>query len=340
MTISVSSLDVPFAYRANAAARDGVETSLERLATGKRINRGADDPSGLQTAEQLRSDLTSLNKKIDAWTLSITRHEAEEGPLAAVDDLLTDLSGLIVTASNGSALSDDERGALQIEVNSILDAIDLTLSQARHRGELLFKGLNTKSLGQQAVLVRAEDAEDRSLKVLDDRIRDRLLSDEAEDIREAGGDPREIDQDGDERVATTARLSDLRDLLSLDGDYLEAAREVVDSALGEIDGRRAAAGSRVNSLQSLIDGALVEVENLSSALSLIEDTDFAKETASLVRNQLLEETSRMAIMIGRQQAMSVLKLVEAAEVNGAVANAAIVNSFGTKTTIRKITSGI
>ncbi|MBX9735774.1 MAG: hypothetical protein K2X32_02515, partial [Phycisphaerales bacterium] len=97
---------------------------IERLATGKRINRGADDPAGLIASENLINKEVELTKQIESVTRRQYQYGATEGGLSVISDLLTSLNGLVVRGGDRSTLSTAERESLQVEANSIIQTID------------------------------------------------------------------------------------------------------------------------------------------------------------------------------------------------------------------------
>lgn len=129
------------AQRNYASATDVVDTSLERLATGKRINRAGDDPSGMIAAENLKLELESLDKQITGLTRTNLSLAATEGHLQVVNDLAQELNGLIVTAANRDGLGDNELTGIQTEITSILDALALIEQTATFQGARTLRGI-------------------------------------------------------------------------------------------------------------------------------------------------------------------------------------------------------
>ena len=115
----------------NALAR-----SLQRLTTGLRINRGADDPSGLIVSELLRADMASLGQAIDNSQRAINIVATAEGALNEVSVMLASIRELVVEAASSGALSDDEIAANQLQVDSAIASID------RISNTTTFGGLN------------------------------------------------------------------------------------------------------------------------------------------------------------------------------------------------------
>jgi len=88
-----------------------LNTRLERLATGLRINRGADDPAGLIASEGLRSEIRSISQAIDNSTRATNVVSTAEGALTEVSALLVQLQDLVVQTANEGALTDNEVAA-------------------------------------------------------------------------------------------------------------------------------------------------------------------------------------------------------------------------------------
>lgn len=104
--------------------QDDLNLRLERLSTGLRINRGADDPSGLIASERLRSEIRTLHQAVENSGRAANVISTAEGALNEVSSLLLDLQSLIVEAANSGGLTDAEINANQVQIDSILSSID------------------------------------------------------------------------------------------------------------------------------------------------------------------------------------------------------------------------
>src|SRR5690606_32268266 len=98
--------------------------SLERLSTGLAINRGADDPAGLIASEKLRAEKAAIGAAIGNAERADQILNIAEGGLQEINNLLVELQSLIGQTANDAGLSDDERKANQLQVDSILQTID------------------------------------------------------------------------------------------------------------------------------------------------------------------------------------------------------------------------
>lgn len=114
--------------------------SLERLSTGLKINRGADDPAGLIASENLRSEKVSIEAAIGNAERADQVVNIAEGGLQEVNSLLLELQSLVGESANDAGLSQDERAANQQQIDSILQTIDRISSTTSFQGTKLLNG--------------------------------------------------------------------------------------------------------------------------------------------------------------------------------------------------------
>ena len=113
---------------------------LERLSSGLRINRGADDPAGLIASEGLRSELRGLGAAIENSERAINVISTADGALREVSALLLDIRGLINRSANEGALSPTEVQANQLQIDSILESINRIANTTQFNGKKLLNG--------------------------------------------------------------------------------------------------------------------------------------------------------------------------------------------------------
>lgn len=123
-------------------ARNQVEldTRIQRLSTGLRINRGADDPAGLIISERIRSDIAGVDQGIKNSNRASSVISTTEAALAEVNDLLNSIRSLIVEAANTGAGSAAEREANQLQIDSAIDSITRISNTASFGGLRLLDG--------------------------------------------------------------------------------------------------------------------------------------------------------------------------------------------------------
>jgi len=117
-----------------------LNTALERLSTGLRINRGKDDPAGLIASEALKAEITSLNSAIDNSERADQVVNIAEGGLQEISGLLEELQGLLVSSANTAGLSQAEKEANQDQIDSILGTVDRLASSTNFQGIKLLNG--------------------------------------------------------------------------------------------------------------------------------------------------------------------------------------------------------
>lgn len=117
-----------------------LQTALNRLSTGLRINSGKDDPAGLIGSENLRRDITATRRAIGNSERAGHMIATADSALGQVSNLLNDIRGLIVEAANSGALSDEQIAANQLQVDSSLEAIDRIAKTTTFQGRSLLDG--------------------------------------------------------------------------------------------------------------------------------------------------------------------------------------------------------
>ena len=122
------------------ANTQSVNRSLERLSSGLRINRGADDPAGLIASESLRSEIRGISTAISNSERAINVISTADAALGEVSKLLLDIKALVVQTANDGALSRDEIEANQQQIDSLLTSIDRIANSTQFNGKKLLNG--------------------------------------------------------------------------------------------------------------------------------------------------------------------------------------------------------
>jgi flagellin len=117
-----------------------LDQTLSRLATGLRINRGADDPAGLIVSERLRSDIAGIDQGIKNSERASNVIATAEGSLTEVSDLLNSIKALVVEAANTGAFSQEEIEANQLQIDSAIESITRISNTASFGGLKLLNG--------------------------------------------------------------------------------------------------------------------------------------------------------------------------------------------------------
>lgn len=252
------------AQRQVSQANAAFNSSLMKLATGSRINRGADDPAGLIASQQLDSALASL----DAESRSMERADAvantADGALAEISGLLSDANAAAVSMANTAGMSQAEREAHQMEIDSAMQSVDRIASTSTFNGQKLLDGSMTLSVGDASVSIG--NASIGSIGATSSAAGNFTIA----DIQSGGA------------------LSPMNNP--------QGAQQSIASAISEIATMRGQIGSfQSTALEPMQRANAAAFENTSAAYSAIHDTDYASETATLSRAQILSASSMRAL---------------------------------------------
>lgn len=128
------------AQRNLAISQSSLTRSLERLSSGLKINRGADNPAGLIVSERLRSEIAVVKQAVNNNARAINVIATTEGALNESQSLLTDIQSLLVEAANRGAFSDDEIAANQLQIDAAIDSITRIANTTTFAGRKLING--------------------------------------------------------------------------------------------------------------------------------------------------------------------------------------------------------
>lgn len=255
-----------------------LNVSYERLSSGFRINRAADDAAGLQITDRLTSQIQGLNQAVRNANDAISLVQTAEGALGETTVALQRIRQLAVQAQNGINSSSD-RLALQKEVSALKTEITRISTDTQFNGVDILAGTFSASF-----LVGANSGQTISVNLSATNIQGVTGSFSAQGLSV-----------GAATVATAAGAS--------------AVLVSVDTALSAIGGARADLGALQNRFQSTIRNLSNITENVSSARSRIRDTDFASETAQLTRNQIIQQASTTVLSQANQRPQAALQLL-------------------------------
>ena len=253
-----------------------VNQSVRNLATGLRINSGADGPAQLISSESLRATLAFLEHEVSSLQRTDQVANSADAALGEVSDLLGEANALEVQLANSGALSSSEQAAIQSEIDSILQEVD------RIGGTTTFNGQNL--LDGTATLRAARDTQDidavstRAVGAVEINGNDYVLAD----------------------VGSAGRLAD---------DHA-AAQQVIDAAITDIANARARIGGfQSNTVASRISAFSTAIENITAAEAVVRGADFALETAALARSSALRSASLLALADANESQSLVLDLL-------------------------------
>ena len=251
------------------------QESLERLSSGSRINKAADNAAGLAIASRLQANSRGLAQATRNASEGISYVQITEGALNETTNILVRLRELAVNASSdtvgdsGRALLDVERHQLQEEVDRIAHSTE-------------FNGIK---------LINGEGESDLSFHVTAN-----------------GGENSKIHYDASQTDATTSTLG-IDGLNIADKESAEDGVSSLDFALDQISSYRASLGAVQSRLQSTVNNLQTQKINGDNARSVIQDSDVAAEASQLARSNVIQQAAISSLSSANMIPNAALKLV-------------------------------
>ena len=262
---------------------DRLAQSVERIASGIRINRGADDAAGLAISEALRSDIRGLRQAVRNANDGISLINVAEGALNEQSSILIRLRELASQAATGTVGS-TERATIQLEFTALRNEIDRIANTTQFNGQGLVDGslASTVSSTNQVFIQVGIDSGVNSQINLNTEI--------------------------NLQAVTSSSLG--VDVLSVTAaDAALTTLDSINTAISQVTQSRGSVGAVQNRLTRSVANLSVSIENLQAAESAIRDADIAGEIATLTRNQILVQTSTAMVGQANLIPQSILQLL-------------------------------
>jgi flagellin len=263
--------------------------TLQRLASGERINTGADDPAGLEIADSLQANTQALNQAVQNANNGVAVSQIADGALQEITNLLTTAVTLAEEAATGT-VDATGRTALNTEYQSIQAEIARIASTTNYNGNNIFTtgGLN----GSLSVFV-GDITGSSSISVTISTITADNTNGTVSNLGGANG-------------ANGANLASI-DLTSIAG--ASSALTTLKGAINDVATMRGQIGAGINRLQSAVSVLQTESQNTQSAESTIRDANVAQEVSNLTKYQILAQTGMAALAQANTSSQLVLKLL-------------------------------
>jgi len=248
-----------------------LNSTLEQLSTGQRINSGADDPAGLAIANGLSANVAALNQSIANANDGVGSLQVADGAYSQITSLLNTAVSIATEAATGT-VSSAQRGSLDAEYQQILQEIDRIGSTTTYNGTSVFTATATS--------IYLTDAVSNST------------------IATTVG-----------ALSQTALALNGTVLTGNDGTNAQDALTKIDAAIQTVSNDRGAIGAAVNRLQDAANVMNTQVQNLTAAESNIMSADIPSTVSNLSRLSVLSQTGLAALAQANSQQQAILKLV-------------------------------
>ncbi|MCW5817177.1 MAG: flagellin FliC [Labilithrix sp.] len=255
-----------------AKSQEALKTSFARLASGMRINSAADDAAGLGVAKSMNAQVRSYAVAERNTNDGISMLQTADGGAEQVHGLLTRMRELAVQASNGS-MSANDYANIDKEYQQNLQEIDRVTSSVQFNGINLLSGATASKSFQVGIGTATTD-----------RI--------------------SVDFGGVDSTSLSVNASKVDSF-----DDAQAAITSLDAAIQTLSGKRAQFGASMNRFSAAVTNLQSMQTNTAAALSRIQDTDIASETANLSKNQVLSQAGAAILSQANQTPQVALSLL-------------------------------
>ena len=277
------------AYRNLSSNASNGQKNLEKLSSGYRINRSADDAAGLAISEQMRSKINGLDQATSNANDAIGLIQTAEGALTETHSMLQRMVTLATQSANGTYNS-TARGAITAEVTALKEELNRIASTTDYNG---VKPLNTGNAPGAAPAVGGGTPTPAPA---------------------AGGIVVQIGPTAGETltIATAKMGSTALGVNAVDVSTVSKANSAIttiNKAINSVSTHRAKLGASQNRLEHTINNLKTTNENMTAAESRIRDTDMAKEMAAFTKNNILNQAAQSMLSQANQQPQGVLSLL-------------------------------
>ncbi len=248
--------------------------SIERLSSGLRINRAADDAAGLAVSEIMRSQIRGMNVASRNAQDGVSMVQVADGAISAVTDMLQRMRDLAVQAANGT-FSDQQRANLDAEVQQVVQELNRVGTDTEFNGIKILAGSIATAASAVTLQVGANGGQSIAFTI---------STVSASDLGVSGI-----------AVSTAASAS--------------AAIASLDAAINNLTTNRATLGAIQNRLEQTINRLGLTAENLQAAESRIRDADMAKEMIDFTKAQILQQSGTAMLSQANLAPQSVLSLL-------------------------------
>ena len=270
-----------------------LNSAIERMTTGSKINRAADNAAGFSIARKWEVQLSSLDVAADNAASGADMLTTLEDNYALVSSHVQRIRDLTEQAANGT-YGDESKTAIQAEITSRLEEIDRIAASCE------FNGKNLMDSTTSGVSIQVGLGKDEHSRISLD---DTLFADSKVislfNLTEGSTDAEKIENFAKKcagKVATAG--STAKDMLT-----------TIDSALTTISGKVTKIGAAQNRIESAMESIAVQYENVTSSLSTIKDADVAKESAKYIKAQILQQAAATLLSTANQSPSIALQLI-------------------------------
>ena len=288
MAVVNTNVNASIAQNALVKNERNMNTAMERLSTGQRINGAKDDAAGLAISSRMTSQIRGLEAGVRNANDAISMVNTGDGALIEVTNMLQRMRELAIQASNGTTASAD-RGYLDSEYANLATEIERIAQNTQWNGTAILEG--TYGSGAEVAFQVGANA--------------------GQTITVSFGDISQANTSEMGQFAAGASAASIAAATAASAlTTASAAITAVDNAITLVNTQRATFGAAVNQLTYAVDNLSNVKVNAEAARSRILDTDYAKETSELARTQIIQQAGTAMLAQANQLPQTVLALLQ------------------------------
>ena len=278
--------------------------SLERLASGQKVNRAADDPAALVISEHMRAQVSGMEQAIRNNEVAISLVQTAEGSMNEISSILVSLRQRAISAANVGASDRDMIDANQAEIENALASIDRVVSTTQFGHYRLLDGTNA------AKTTTNEDGSITTKEGLRFHVGPNAEHMASTSIRDMSTNQLGRATVVEGELPNKSNFMSLADIDVRNEQGAQDALAIIDQALTEVATVRGELGAfQKHTLESNLTSLQVAAENMTAAESTIRDTDMAQELATFTRNQIMTQSATAMLAQANAMPQHVLRLL-------------------------------
>ncbi|MGV7930833.1 MAG: flagellin [Spirochaetota bacterium] len=270
-----------FANRQLQAVSERMDKSIEKLASGERINRAGDDASGLAVSEKMRTQINGLLQAEKNSQNGLSFIQVAEGSLQQINDILQRVRMLSVQSANG-IYSNADRTQIQVEVSQLIEEVDRITTSAEFNRMKMLTGMYARNSKTGSMFFHVGPNQGQRMRAFIGTMSARALN---------------LVDGAKKRSISTVGLAN-----SMIG--------YIDLALDKLNRQRADLGAYYNRMENTISALSRNYENMLAADSRIRDADMASEMVEFTKNQILVKSGTAMLAQANQKPQLILQLLQ------------------------------
>ena len=295
-------------YKSLGIAGGSADKSMEKLSSGYRINKAADDAAGLSISEKMRSQIRGLNQASTNASNGVSMIQTAEGALNEEHSILQRMRELAVQAATDTN-ADDDRIALQSEMEQLTSEINRIGTTTQFNGMNILDGTKT---GDNKVFFHVGANKDQTISTEfgDMRAKELGIVGLVANKGSVGANGTSVGNFVATSNITNNSGADEYALNITTRDGANNAIQAIDLAIKKVSDERSKYGAIQNRLEYTINNLNTTAENMTAAESTVRDVDMAEEMMNLTKNNILQQAAQAMLVQANSRPQQALQLLQ------------------------------